>query len=74
MDVGEHATGGDRALAPLLARAAVGAGVDAVFLEVHPDPARARSDAATQQSLDGVGVTLTQLAQLHAVSRDLADA
>ena len=69
-----NATGGDRALAPLLARAAVGAGVDAVFLEVHPDPARARSDAATQQSLDGVGVTLSQLAQLHAVSRDLADA
>ena len=69
-----NATGGDRTLAPLLARAAVGAGVDAVFLEVHPDPARARSDAATQQSLDGVGVTLTQLARLHAVSRDLADA
>lgn len=67
-------TGGDRDLAPLLARAAVGAGVDAVFLEVHPNPAQARSDAATQQALEGIHVTLRQLAQLHAVSRSVVDA
>ena len=67
-------TGGDRDLAPLLARAAVGAGVDAVFLEVHPNPAQARSDAATQQALEGIHVTLRQLARLHAVSRSVVDA
>jgi 2-dehydro-3-deoxyphosphooctonate aldolase (KDO 8-P synthase) len=41
-------TGGTRQFAAPLARAAVAAGADGVFMEVHPDPARARSDAATQ--------------------------
>ncbi len=45
-------SGGDRGLAPTLAAAAVAAGADAVFVEVHPDPTRARSDAATQLPLD----------------------
>jgi 2-dehydro-3-deoxyphosphooctonate aldolase (KDO 8-P synthase) len=38
------ASGGDRALAPSLARAAVAAGVDGLFMEVHPDPDRALCD------------------------------
>jgi 2-dehydro-3-deoxyphosphooctonate aldolase (KDO 8-P synthase) len=37
-------TSGDAAMVPVLARAAVAAGVDAVFLETHIDPARALSD------------------------------
>lgn len=41
-------TGGARRFAEPLARAAIAAGADGVFLEVHPDPASARSDAATQ--------------------------
>ena len=41
-------TGGLRAYAEPLGRAAVAAGADGVFLEVHPDPPRARSDATTQ--------------------------
>ncbi len=41
-------TGGERAFAEPLARAAIAAGADGVFLEVHPDPPHARSDAATQ--------------------------
>jgi 2-dehydro-3-deoxyphosphooctonate aldolase (KDO 8-P synthase) len=68
------ATGGEREMAPMLARAAVGAGVDAVFLEVHPDPERARSDAATQQDVQGIGATLRQLAELDRITRALADA
>jgi 2-dehydro-3-deoxyphosphooctonate aldolase (KDO 8-P synthase) len=40
-------SGGRPERAPLLARAAVAAGVDAVFLETHPDPPAARSDKAT---------------------------
>jgi 2-dehydro-3-deoxyphosphooctonate aldolase (KDO 8-P synthase) len=40
-------SGGRPERAPLLARAAVAAGVDAVFLETHPDPSAARSDKAT---------------------------
>ena len=41
-------TGGDRRFAEPLARAAVAAGADGIFMEVHPDPAQALSDAATQ--------------------------
>jgi 2-dehydro-3-deoxyphosphooctonate aldolase (KDO 8-P synthase) len=37
-------TGGDRAMAPVLAKAAVAAGADGVFVETHPDPDRAPSD------------------------------
>ncbi len=46
-----HATGGVREYHLHLARAAVAAGIDALFVEVHPDPAHALSDAATQLSL-----------------------
>lgn len=45
------ATGGNRAAIPAMTRAAVAVGVDALFLEVHPDPDRALSDAATQWPL-----------------------
>src|SRR5262249_11271067 len=44
-------TGGDRRFAFPLMRAAVACGIDALFFETHPDPARARSDAATQLPL-----------------------
>jgi 2-dehydro-3-deoxyphosphooctonate aldolase (KDO 8-P synthase) len=39
-----EASGGERAMAVYLARAAVAVGIDALFLEVHPDPDRARCD------------------------------
>ena len=39
-----NASGGDRALAPALARAAAAVGIDALFCEVHEDPDRALSD------------------------------
>ena len=49
-------TGGNRDAAPLLARAAAAAGVHALFIETHPDPRHAASDAAVmlplQQTLD----------------------
>lgn len=59
-------TAGRPERAPLLARAAVAAGVHAVFIECHPDPARALSDSATQQPLAGVPGLLRQLAALRA--------
>ena len=46
------ASGGNRDSIPALARAAVAVGVDALFLEVHPDPANAHSDSATQWPLE----------------------
>ena len=45
-------TGGKPELIPLLARCGLAAGADAVFLEVHPEPARAKSDAGSQLPLD----------------------
>ncbi|HOF18817.1 MAG TPA: 3-deoxy-8-phosphooctulonate synthase [Phycisphaerae bacterium] len=43
-----NASGGKREFAPVLAAAAMAAGADALFLEAHPDPDRAKSDAASQ--------------------------
>ncbi len=56
-------TGGQPEMIPLLARCGVAAGADAVFLEVHPEPARARSDAASQLPLEAVAPLLSQLAR-----------
>ncbi|MBK1650135.1 3-deoxy-8-phosphooctulonate synthase [Rhabdochromatium marinum] len=39
-----HASGGQREFVPVLARAAVAAGVAGIFMETHPDPAQAKSD------------------------------
>jgi 2-dehydro-3-deoxyphosphooctonate aldolase (KDO 8-P synthase) len=49
---GAGVTGGDRRFAEPLARAAVAAGADGLFLEVHQDPEHALSDAATQLPLE----------------------
>jgi len=63
------ASGGERALVPTLARAAVAAGVDAVFLEVHEAPERALSDGATSLRLDDLPTLLGVLAALARVVR-----
>ena len=47
-------SGGDPANTPLLARAAVAAGYDGLFLECHPDPRNAKSDAATMLDLSEI--------------------
>jgi 2-dehydro-3-deoxyphosphooctonate aldolase (KDO 8-P synthase) len=44
-------SGGQPEFIPLLARAAVAAGVDGLFLEVHDDPANAKSDGANALDL-----------------------
>jgi 2-dehydro-3-deoxyphosphooctonate aldolase (KDO 8-P synthase) len=69
---GEASTSGGRPeRAELLARAATAAGVDALFIECHPDPARALSDPATVQPLDAMPKLLGTVA---AIRRSLADA
>lgn len=47
-----NASGGDREFVACLARAAVAAGCDGLFLEAHPDPDRAPSDASSMLPLD----------------------
>jgi 2-dehydro-3-deoxyphosphooctonate aldolase (KDO 8-P synthase) len=64
------ASGGDRTMVPTLARAAVAAGADAVFLDVHEDPARALSDGATSVRLDDLPALLRLLAALARVLRE----
>ena len=45
-------SGGQPEFIPLLARAAVAVGIDGLFLEVHDDPAHAKSDGANALRLD----------------------
>jgi len=58
-------TGGRPDRAPLLARAAVAAGVDAVFVECHPKPSEAWSDGATQLEPEKVEAMLRQAAAIR---------
>lgn len=58
-------TGGRPERAPLLARAAVAAGVHALFLECHPEPRKAMSDASTMLPVDSVPALLKQLASIR---------
>ena len=48
------ASGGRPEMSPLLARAAVAAGANGLFLEVHPNPEKALSDAASMLPLEGL--------------------
>jgi 2-dehydro-3-deoxyphosphooctonate aldolase (KDO 8-P synthase) len=59
-------TSGDGALAPVLARAAVAAGCDGVFMEVHENPARALSDGPNQVPLKDLPKHLRMLKRVHA--------
>lgn len=58
-------TGGDGKLAPVLARAAVAAGCDGVFMETHPDPANAFSDGPNQVPLAELESVVEQLRAVH---------
>jgi 2-dehydro-3-deoxyphosphooctonate aldolase (KDO 8-P synthase) len=60
------ATSGDGELAPVLARAAVAAGCDGIFLEVHENPARALSDGPNQIPLKQLPKHLRMLRAIHA--------
>ena len=60
-------SGGQPEFIPVLARAAVAAGVDGVFLEVHDDPAHAMSDGANALHLDKLKDVLAELLAIHAV-------
>ena len=62
-------SGGQPEFIPVLARAAVAAGVDGVFLEVHDDPAHAKSDGANALRLDKLKAVLEQLLAVDAAVR-----
>lgn len=58
-------SGGQPEFIPLLARAAVAAGIDGLFLEVHDDPAHAKSDGANALRLDLLKPLLEKLLAIH---------
>ena len=66
---GNGVSGGQPEFIPVLARAAVAAGVDGVFLEVHDNPAQAKSDGANALHLDNLRAVLDQLQAVHAAVR-----
>lgn len=63
-------TGGDRAMIPVLARAAVAAGVDGIFIETHPAPERARSDRESQWPLAELEELLRSLMKIRQAVAD----
>jgi len=62
-------SGGQPEFIPLLARAAVAAGVDGLFLEVHDNPAEARSDGANALRLDLLKPLLQRLLAINEAAR-----
>jgi len=65
------ASGGNRGMVEPLARAAVALGVDALFLETHPDPDRAKSDGPNMVPLDQLPALLNRLLALRQAVENL---
>jgi 2-dehydro-3-deoxyphosphooctonate aldolase (KDO 8-P synthase) len=63
-------SGGDRRMVPCLARAAVAAGIDGLFFEVHPDPDCALCDGPNSLSLDSLPALLNTLKRIDGVVRE----
>ena len=60
-----HQSGGHREFVPLLARAGMAAGADALFIEIHDRPAEAKSDSATVFPLDQLEALLTTCVRIR---------
>lgn len=58
-------TGGQREFIPTLTRAAIGAGANALFIEAHPNPAQAKSDASTVMPYEALKILLSQVERLY---------
>lgn len=65
-----NATGGQREFIEPLTRAAIGAGIDGLFMEAHPDVSEAKSDKTNQIPLDKVEGFLTRIKGLHDFMRE----
>ncbi|MBM4064711.1 MAG: 3-deoxy-8-phosphooctulonate synthase [Planctomycetes bacterium] len=62
-------SGGERNMVMPLARAAVATGCDGLFLEVHENPEKALSDAATMLSIEALPNLLDQVLEIHSVAK-----
>lgn len=63
------ATAGRREMAPILAKAAVAAGANGLFIEVHPEPEKAKSDAACTMPIDWLEELLVVCKEIFGVVR-----
>ncbi|KPJ50530.1 2-dehydro-3-deoxyphosphooctonate aldolase [candidate division TA06 bacterium DG_26] len=62
-------SGGQPQFIPYLARAGVACGCDAIFIETHPDPSRAKCDAASMLPLTELSALLTTLVDIDRIVR-----
>jgi 2-dehydro-3-deoxyphosphooctonate aldolase (KDO 8-P synthase) len=67
---GGTTSGGQRQFIPCLTRAAVAAGVDALFLEVHPEPEKGLSDSATMLPVSQLRELLQKALAIHAIVKE----
>jgi len=67
---GQPVSGGQPEFIPLLSRAAVAAGVDGVFMEVHDNPAQAKSDGPNALDLTNLPAVLRELSAIQKCSRE----
>ena len=68
-----ESSGGQREFIPPLARAAMGAGIDGLFMEVHPDPDKALCDGPNSWPLDKVESLLQQLLAIRSAIEETTD-
>lgn len=66
-----NASGGQREFIPVLAKAAIAAGANCLFIEAHPDPSRAKSDADSVLPFAELPKLLAKLKQLYEVVNEL---
>ncbi len=64
-------SGGQREFIPVLAKAAIAVGADCLFMEAHPNPDEAKSDAASVLSFDALPKLLDELKRLYEVTHQL---
>ncbi len=60
-----NASGGQREFIPVLSRAAAAAGIDAIFMEVHPEPSKALSDGPNSLDFAGAEKVLDEIKAIH---------
>ena len=71
---GTGVTGGNREMVVPLACAAAAVGIDGLFLEVHPEPEKAISDAANQLKLADIGAVLQRVAAVACLQKEQCQA
>jgi len=65
-----NSSGGEREMVPVLARAAIAAGVSGIFMETHPDPERAKSDGSNSMPIDKISDLLRVLKEIDKVTKN----